>query len=68
MTESSDASDTPAKPQDYAGMRTELATAARTDDRNLVQQMVNDARDAYSAGSATSPIQKPVRHQAGKCD
>jgi hypothetical protein len=26
MTESSDASDTPAKPQDYAGLRTELAT------------------------------------------
>jgi hypothetical protein len=27
--------------------------AARTDDRNLLQQMVNDARDAYSAGSFT---------------
>jgi hypothetical protein len=26
MTESSDTSDTPAKPQDYAGLRTELAT------------------------------------------
>ncbi|MGA7465902.1 MAG: AAA family ATPase [Mycobacterium sp.] len=26
--------------------------AARTDDRNLLQQMVNEARDAYSAGSA----------------
>jgi hypothetical protein len=26
MTESSNASDTPAKPQDYAGLRTELAT------------------------------------------
>ena len=26
MTESSDASDTPAKPQDYAGLPTELAT------------------------------------------
>ncbi len=26
--------------------------AARTDDRNLLQQMVNDARDAYSAGSS----------------
>ena len=25
--------------------------AARTDDRNLLQQMVNDARDAYSTGS-----------------
>src|SRR6202008_5158557 len=24
--------------------------AARTDDRNLLQQMVNDARDAYSTG------------------
>src|SRR5262249_56213757 len=27
--------------------------AVRTDDRNLLQQMVNDARDAYSAGSFT---------------
>jgi DNA-binding CsgD family transcriptional regulator len=27
--------------------------AARTDDRNLLQQMVNDACDAYSAGSFT---------------
>ncbi len=26
--------------------------AARTDDRNLLQQMVNDARDAYSTGSS----------------
>jgi DNA-binding CsgD family transcriptional regulator len=26
--------------------------AARTDDRNLLQQMVNEARDAHSAGSA----------------
>jgi DNA-binding CsgD family transcriptional regulator len=26
--------------------------AVRTDDRNLLQQMVNDARDAYSAGSS----------------
>ncbi len=26
--------------------------AVRTDDRNLLQQMVNDARDAYSTGSA----------------
>ena len=26
--------------------------AARTDDRTLLQQMVNDARDAYSAGSS----------------
>jgi DNA-binding CsgD family transcriptional regulator len=26
--------------------------AARTDDRNLLQQMVNEARDAYSTGSA----------------
>jgi DNA-binding CsgD family transcriptional regulator len=26
--------------------------AARTDDRNLLQQMVNDARDAYSIGSS----------------
>jgi hypothetical protein len=26
MTESSDAADTPAKPQDYAGLRAELAT------------------------------------------
>ena len=24
--------------------------AVRTDDRNLLQQMVNDARDAYSTG------------------
>jgi hypothetical protein len=28
MTESSDTSDTPAKPQDYAGLRAELATLA----------------------------------------
>jgi len=28
MTESSDTSDTPAKPQDYAGLRVELATLA----------------------------------------
>ena len=28
MTESSDRSDTPAKPQDYAGLRAELATLA----------------------------------------
>jgi hypothetical protein len=27
--------------------------AARTDDRNLLQQMVNDAGDAYSTGSST---------------
>jgi hypothetical protein len=33
MTESSDASDTPAKPQDHAGLRTELAT--------LVNAMLN---------------------------
>src|SRR6201982_521270 len=26
--------------------------AVRTDDRNLLQQMVNDARDAYSTGSS----------------
>ena len=26
--------------------------AARTDDRTLLQQMVNDARDAYSTGSS----------------
>jgi DNA-binding CsgD family transcriptional regulator len=26
--------------------------AARTDDRNLLQQMINDARDAYSTGSS----------------
>ena len=26
--------------------------AARTDDRNLLQQMVNDASDAYSTGSS----------------
>jgi hypothetical protein len=29
MTESSDTSDTPAKPQDYAGLRTELAARRR---------------------------------------
>jgi hypothetical protein len=28
MSESSDTSDTPAKPQDYAGLRAELATLA----------------------------------------
>ncbi|OBJ06709.1 LuxR family transcriptional regulator, partial [Mycobacterium sp. 1465703.0] len=28
------------------------AVAAHTDDRNLLQQMANDARDAYSTGSA----------------
>jgi DNA-binding CsgD family transcriptional regulator len=33
--------------------------AARTDDRNLLQQMVNDARDAYSTGSTV------VRRGAG---
>jgi hypothetical protein len=29
-----------------------LAEVARTDDRNLLQQRVNDARDAYSTGSS----------------
>jgi len=35
-------------------MRTVILTevAARTDDRTLLQQMVNDARDAYSTGSS----------------
>ena len=28
--------------------------AARTDDRNLLQQTANDARDAYSIGSSVS--------------
>jgi DNA-binding CsgD family transcriptional regulator len=34
--------------------------AARTDDRNLLQQMVNDARDAYSTGS--SAVRRGAAH------
>ena len=34
--------------------------AARTDDRNLLQQMVNDARDAYSTGS--SVVRRGMAH------
>ena len=34
--------------------------AARTDDRNLLQQMVNDARDAYSTGS--SVVRREAAH------
>ena len=38
---------------DLIRMVTLAQVAARTDDRNLLQQMVNDARDAYSTGSST---------------
>ena len=34
--------------------------AARTDDRTLLQQMVNDARDTYSTG--TSVVRRPAAH------
>jgi DNA-binding CsgD family transcriptional regulator len=34
--------------------------AARTDDRNLLQQIVNDARDAYSSGS--SAVRRGAAH------
>src|SRR6476660_3910487 len=37
---------------DMARMGILAEVAARTDDRNLLQQMVNDARDAYSTGSS----------------
>ena len=37
---------------DMLRMVTLAEVAARTDDRNLLQQMVNDARDAYSTGSS----------------
>jgi DNA-binding CsgD family transcriptional regulator len=37
---------------DMARMLVLAEVAARTDDRNLLQQMVNDARDAYSTGSS----------------
>jgi DNA-binding CsgD family transcriptional regulator len=37
---------------DMLRMVTLAEVAARTDDRNLLQQMVNDARDAYSIGSS----------------
>ena len=37
---------------DMARMGVLAEVAARTDDRNLLQQMVNDARDAYSTGSS----------------
>ena len=38
--------------QDMVRMVVLAEVAARTDDRNLLQQMVNDARDAYSTGSS----------------
>jgi DNA-binding CsgD family transcriptional regulator len=37
---------------DMIRMLTLAEVAARTDDRTLLQQMVNDARDAYSTGSS----------------
>jgi DNA-binding CsgD family transcriptional regulator len=39
-------------PLDMLRMVVLAEVAARTDDRNLLQQMVNDARDAYSTGSS----------------
>src|SRR4029077_11635898 len=38
--------------QDMIRMVVLAEVAARTDDRNLLQQMANDARDAYSTGSS----------------
>ncbi len=38
--------------QDMVRMVVLAEVAARTDDRNLLQQMANDARDAYSTGSS----------------
>jgi hypothetical protein len=38
---------------DLLRMVVRAEVAAYTDDRNLLQQMVNDARDAYSTGSST---------------
>jgi DNA-binding CsgD family transcriptional regulator len=43
---------TSATPGDMIRMVTLADVAARTDDRTLLQQMVNDARDAYSTGSS----------------
>ena len=45
MTESSDASDTPAKPHDYAGLRTELATLVN-DFAPLINEAVASPRGA----------------------
>ena len=39
--------------------------AVHTDDRNLLQQMVNDARDAYSTGSACRTSRSGVCARAG---
>jgi hypothetical protein len=41
---------TGATPLDMIRMLVLAEVAARTDDRNLLQQMVNDARDAYTTG------------------
>ena len=43
---------TGATPLDMIRMFILAEVAARTDDRTLLQQMVNDARDAYSTGSS----------------
>jgi DNA-binding NarL/FixJ family response regulator len=43
---------TSATPGDMIRMVILAEVAARTDDRNLLQQMVNDARDAYPTGSS----------------
>jgi DNA-binding CsgD family transcriptional regulator len=43
---------TGATERDMARMLILAEVAARTDDRTLLQQMVNDARDAYSTGSS----------------
>ena len=68
MTESSDASDTPAKPQDYAGLRTELATLVNDSEVGPRLGAVNCRNLQLSRPFGPTELQGEARFRPGRRD